>query len=284
MAPLLFLKNCSFSFCLFLLGNFQKLGALDARVLARIVQCVGPLGDDTQRIAMALFCNCVLELSPDRKQVLFFVVFVIWFVCAHACQASLAPERFAGARWPLLEVIALYVGARSAETMSNAFLLLFQHVMGKLRDAAPPASLPRFNEQAATLLAVLAAMGAPTLFQKVGSSLCFALCFVTKSSVQVFLHPLTQEEVRSLSGVISAVKSQAKSKTAATLRQTKAKRQNNKLLAQLDIQVGNAPVLFLFVLLNFFWFLSLCRTFSGLCSRREQTIWGWTPSWRLTRS
>jgi hypothetical protein len=59
---------------------------------------------------------------------------------------------------------------------------------------------------------------------------------VVTTSKQVFLHPLTVEEVRSLSGVISAVKSQAKSKAGVTMRQTKAKRQNNKLLAQLDVQ------------------------------------------------
>jgi hypothetical protein len=53
---------------------------------------------------------------------------------------------------------------------------------------------------------------------------------------KVFLHPLTQEEVRSLSGVISAVKTQAKGKAGVTLRNTKAKRQNNKLLSQLDVQ------------------------------------------------
>ncbi len=196
--------------------NFQKLSMLDLRVLSKILLNVAALGDDTQRIALAILCNCMLELSPDRKS------------------ATLPPERFALAKWPIYQVVELYVSARSAETVSNSFLIVFHHVIGKLRDAAPPTSLQRFNEQTTTLMAVLSSMGAPYLFQK------------------VFLHPLTQEEVRSLSGVISAVKSQSKGKGGVTLRQTKAKRQNNKLLGQLDVQVKEMFFFFFF----FFFFQS----------------------------
>ncbi len=157
-------------------ANVQKLATLDLRVMRAMAMHVTPLGDDSQRLATALLCNAMLECSPDRKQV------------------SLSPDRFAAAAWPFWQVVELYVTARSAETVSNAFVIVFHHVMGKLRAAAPPTSLPRFNEQAATLHAVLSSMGTPWLFRK------------------VFLHQLTSEEVRSLSGVISAVKTQSKAK------------------------------------------------------------------------
>jgi hypothetical protein len=55
--------------------------------------------------------------------------------------------------------------------VSNAFFIVANHVLAKLRAAAPPASLPRFAEQAATLFAVLAGTPAPWLFQKVGGKL-----------------------------------------------------------------------------------------------------------------
>jgi hypothetical protein len=67
-------------FSILFAGNFQRLSILDLSVLAKIVQYVGGLGDDTQRLATALLCNCMLEIAPDRKS------------------ASFSPERFAQAK------------------------------------------------------------------------------------------------------------------------------------------------------------------------------------------
>ena len=181
-------------------ANFRKLLALDKRVLTSILLHVGSLGDDAQRLATTLLGNCLLEISPDRRSCL------------------LPPDRLTQANLPVYQIVDLYVGARSAETTANTFAMLFQHIMGKLRDAAPPNSLSRFNEQVGQLNAVLTGVeGGPEVFRK------------------VFLHPLSTEEVRSMSGLITAVRSQAKNQKGITVRHA-AKRQNTKLLAGLDSQ------------------------------------------------
>jgi hypothetical protein len=180
-------------------ANWRKLLMLDLKILKCIVLHVEPLGDDAQRLGMALLCNSVLELSPDKKF------------------ANLPDDRFAELAWPMGEIIDLFISARSAETISNCFTLIYLSTMSKLRDSAPPTARSRFNEQANTLNSLLSSMGTPYMFQK------------------IFLHPLTAEEIKSLSNVISSVKSQNKAK-GLTLRNTKAKRQNNKLLNHLDSQ------------------------------------------------
>lgn len=179
--------------------NFQRLSNVDVRVFRCICQNAEPLGDEQVRLSVSVLCNVLSEISVDRRT------------------AFVESARFQQAQWPIHQVIDLYVNARSAEVVCNSFFLIYHHIVGKLQSAAPPNSQSRIIEQAQTLNAVLVSLGTPWVFQK------------------VFLFPLTQDEARNLSGIISSVKSQSKAK-GMTMRNTKVKRQNNKLLNQLDSQ------------------------------------------------